>query len=134
MDAINRCRGHILIGTAVSLATCIGVSAATELLFLDVSQPFYQPNGGLEIHRVTYAAFFGSPFPGQEIRHLATPNCTVQAGGQYTFLDSTSRDQNVASRLGVQVAVGVNQVFFRVELFDELLPKLLGSQVAVALA
>jgi hypothetical protein len=81
------------------------VILASELVFLDVSQPFFQPNGGLEIHRVTYAAFMGPPVPGVEIRYLGAANCTMQSGGWPPFADSTSFDQNVASYLRAKVTV-----------------------------
>jgi len=78
---------------------------ATEQVFYEVSQPFFQPNGGLEIHRVTYLAWVGSPQPGAEIRYLSSPNCTLRHDGHPVEPDSVWKDQNVASRLGVRLAV-----------------------------
>lgn len=95
----------VVVVTVAGLAALAPAAGASELAFFEVSQPFFQPNGGLEVHRVTYAAWVGSLGPGREIRYLPLANCTVQPGRRPPMLDSASLDQNVASRLGVRVTV-----------------------------
>lgn len=94
------------VGAIGLLLLLAQVSRTSELGFVEVDQPFFQPEGGLTVHRVTFAAFAGgSPSPGSEIWYVATANCVVQSGGHLVSEDPESRDQNVASRLGVKVTV-----------------------------
>jgi len=91
----------IIVLGVVALTPC---SWATQVSFIEVSQPFFAPDGGpiLQMHRVTYAAFIGSSRPGMEIQYLVRPNCIVQEDGT---ADSASQDRNVASMLGVRVTI-----------------------------
>jgi hypothetical protein len=88
----------------VGLAVFAGTACSSEAAFYEVSQPFFQPNGGLEVHRVTYLAWVGSVQPGAEITYISSPNCVLQRDG-LPVEPGSRKNQNVASLLSVKLTV-----------------------------
>jgi hypothetical protein len=88
-------RAAIVVATVMLFG--VSPSQATELCFVEVSQVFFEPNGGFQIRAVTYTAMLGSLQPGIEIRFMDRRN--VVPGDWH----GTDLNQNVMSLLGVTI-------------------------------
>ena len=89
----------------IGMLVLVGAWAAndalgTELAFLQIAQPIYNPEEeSVKLYRFTFAEWIGSAQPGVEIRYTCKPNCVPVPG------DSVPRNYNVANLLGFSVQV-----------------------------
>jgi hypothetical protein len=89
----------VLIGATVVASWSVAPVHASELAFLQVSQPLFDPNAGVHPYQFTYVTWFGESQPGIEIRFTCAANLVPVQGVPAT------RNYNVASLLGFKVIV-----------------------------
>ena len=89
-----------LTALTLELATA---AQASELVYEEVAQPFYEPNRGFQIQLATYAAYLDSAFPGSAIRFICATNCILTEGEP-----TMASNHNVANLLGLRVEVQPN--------------------------